>query len=166
MTTLPRLALSIRQPWAHFVAHGWKPVENRSWRRDNPGVRFRGAFAIHASTGMTRDEYDAAAELAKVLGYECPRPADLLRGGIVGVAKVVDVVKDHDSPWFFGPRALVIAEARTVDFIPVGGRLGFFEWRPLLPYCKTDGPVAPARWMTGAPKVQAVECLETQGRLI
>ncbi|TIP17040.1 MAG: hypothetical protein E5X90_17425, partial [Mesorhizobium sp.] len=57
MEDLPTLALSVRQPWAHCLMMGWKPVENRSWRAGNPGLKFRGDFAIHASTGMTREEY-------------------------------------------------------------------------------------------------------------
>ena len=37
-------ALSIRQPWAHFIAAGIKGVENRSTLKN-----FRGEFLIHAS---------------------------------------------------------------------------------------------------------------------
>lgn len=147
MTEIPRLALSVRQPWAYCLAVGWKPVENRSWRRPNPGLNFRGPFAIHASTGMTREEYDGCSELCAALGHSLPPPADLLRGGIVGFGTVVEIVEEHDSPWFFGPRALVIAGARPVDFIAVGGRLGFFDWRQLLPYRKSDTPAPPAKWM-------------------
>lgn len=145
--SLPRLALSIRQPWAHCVVSGWKPVENRSWRRDNPGIKYRGEFAVHASMGMTREEYEDCAHLCRQLGFECPPPADLLRGGIVGVATITDIVSEMDSDWFFGPKGLVIEDARPVDFIPVGGQLGFFDWKRLLPYAKNGKPVEPAKWM-------------------
>ncbi|MBZ9985710.1 hypothetical protein LB572_01220 [Mesorhizobium sp. BH1-1-5] len=140
---IPRLALSVRQPWAYAIVMGWKPVENRSWRSPNPALKFRGEFAVHASQGMTRYEYEDAASLFAALGYVCPAPAELLRGGIVGTAKVVDIVKEHDSPWFSGPRGLVLADARTVDFVPSSGALGFFEWKPMN---ATDVP-KPARWM-------------------
>lgn len=45
-------ALTLRQPWAHCIAHLGKQVENRSWP-----VRYRGLLAIHAGAG-----WDAAAE--------------------------------------------------------------------------------------------------------
>lgn len=155
---IPRLALSIRQPWAHFVVMGWKPVENRSWRHPNPGLSFRGEFAVHAAGGMTRDEYDEAAELASRLGYSCPPPAALARGGIVGVARLVDIVKHHESQWFFGPRGLVLADAKPVDFIPAKGSLGFFDWKP---GALEDVP-RPAKWMLPKPDALPLlmqECL-------
>ncbi|MBN9035476.1 MAG: hypothetical protein J0H53_05355 [Rhizobiales bacterium] len=148
MSELPNLALSVRQPWAFCLASGWKDVENRAWRRGNPGLSFRGEFCIHASTGMTRQEYVDCAELCAELGFSCPAPADLQRGGIIGVATIVDVVTFHPtSPWFFGPVGLVIADPRAVEFIAVGGRLGFFDWRSLLPCRQTNAPIPPARWM-------------------
>lgn len=163
---IPRFALSVRQPWAHCLVMGWKPVENRNWRAPNPGLKFRGPFAIHASKGMTRDEYEGCAELCEDLGFACPPPADLLRGGIVGMATIVDVVKEFDSPWFFGPRGLVIADARPVDFIAVGGRLGFFEWEPLLPFRGSDSSEAPAKWMLPAKAPAQNLAADAQGSLL
>lgn len=143
---LPRLALSVRQPWAFALALGWKDVENRSWRVLSGTRKHRGPFCIHASRGMTRAEYEQAAETISGLGFECPAPDELPRGGIVGVATLVDIVRDHDSPWFFGPRGLVVADARLVEFIPAAGALDFFEWKPGDP---ADVP-PPARWMLPA----------------
>ncbi|MDX8513588.1 ASCH domain-containing protein [Mesorhizobium captivum] len=157
--SLPRLALSVRQPWAYAIVMGWKPIENRSWRAPNPALKFRGDFAIHASKGTTRAEYEDAAELFSELGYSCPPPADLLRGGIVGAARVIDIVKAHDSPWFFGPKALVLADARQVDFVPASGALGFFEWKPMA----TANVPKPARWMLPPGTVQPKE---RQGSLL
>lgn len=170
MIDLPHLALSVRQPWAFCLAAGWKPVENRSWRGGNPGLSYRGPFAIHASSGMTRAEYEDCAELCVDLGFNLPPPAALERGGIVGVATIVDVVTEMESGWFFGPKGLVIADARSIDFIPVGGRLGFFDWRALLPHTKTDKPVPPAKWMQPAraewpSPPPSASPVETQGRL-
>ncbi|WP_210205658.1 hypothetical protein [Pseudaminobacter salicylatoxidans] len=96
---------------------------------------------------MTRDEYEDAAAWFKHCGFTCPPAAELHRGGIVGIATIIDIVTEMDSPWFFGPKGLVVADARSVEFIPVGGRLGFFDWRELLPFAKGDGPVPPAKWM-------------------
>ncbi len=141
---LPRLALSIRQPWAHAVALRWKDIENRGWRQPNPGLHFRGEFAIHASSGMTREEYEDTADFFASRGCKCPPAAELLRGGIIGVGRIINVVREDPSPWFFGPVGLVIADARPVPFIPAVGALGFFKWSPV----EGGQPTPPARWMT------------------
>ena len=161
---LPRLALSVRQPWAHALAYGWKDIENRSWRVLSPARQHRGPFCIHASRGMTRSEYEDGRDVIESLGFACPPPAQLQRGGIIGAARIVDVVKDHDSPWFSGPRGLVVADASPVDFIPAGGRLDFFEWRPLE---GSDAPVSPARWMLPtAPSQTSLPVDDRQGVLL
>lgn len=115
-------ALSIRQPWAWLIVHGHKGIENRNW-----ATRYRGPIAIHASKGMTRDEYEEANSLAKSLGVELPELKSLERGGIVGHANIVDCVSESDSDWFFGKYGFVLAAARPVQFQPLKGRLGFFE---------------------------------------
>ncbi|WP_206520197.1 MULTISPECIES: hypothetical protein [unclassified Mesorhizobium] len=167
MEDLPTLALSVRQPWAHCLMMGWKPVENRSWRAGNPGLKFRGDFAIHASTGMTREEYADCATLCRLIGFQCPPPAELARGGIVGVGTIVDIVTEFDSPWFFGPKGLIIANARAVEFIPVGGQLGFFDWKRLVPLVPNGKPVAPAKWMLPQPpKADPSSTSSTQGSLL
>ncbi|CDZ43055.1 Hypothetical protein NGAL_HAMBI1146_58280 [Neorhizobium galegae bv. officinalis] len=128
---LPLLALSVRQPWTWAIVHAGKPVENRDWGPSNPGLRFRGRVCLHASAGMTRGEYGEARQFIWSLGInQVPLLEDLQRGGIIGVTTVIDVVSAHDSPWFFGPKALVLADTRPVEFIPVKGALGFFQWRP------------------------------------
>lgn len=139
---LPRLALSIRQPWAYAVAAGWKNIENRDWRNPNPGLKFRGPVAIHASAGMTQDEYHGASSIFRHCGYEPPSPHELVRGAIIGTAEIVDIVKQSESPWFFGRLGLVIANPRLLpEPIPCSGALGFFEW-------KAGGEITPlAKWM-------------------
>lgn len=145
--TLPRLALSVRQPWAHAIIHFNKDIENRSWQAVNHGLRQRGRIAIHAAKGMTKAEYDEARVFIDRLGYYCPEACALRRGGIVGSVEVVDVVGRHDSPWFFGPRGLVLKDPKPCDFVPALGALGYFEWKP------ADASVVPesARWMLPQP---------------
>ena len=52
-------ALSIRQPWAWMILYAGKDIENREWP-----TRFRGRVLIHASKGMTHDEWEDAWEFA------------------------------------------------------------------------------------------------------
>lgn len=158
MTTLPEWALSIRQPWAAAVIHLGKPLENRTWRRPNPGLEFRGRVAIHASRGLTRYEYEDAAEFMAKLGATCPAAIDLKRGGIIGSVTVVDVVKSHPSPWFFGPIALVLRDPEPCEFVPAMGELGFFRWKP----SEEGSYVEPARWMLPKHQLDLAEPAEPQ----
>lgn len=117
--------LSVRQPWAWLLAHGWKNIENRGWKTHR-----RGRFLIHASKGMTRDEYQACylfvAGFAPELARSIPSFASLERGGIVGEAVLLDCVTAHSSEWFQGPYGFVIDEARPLDYLRCDGKQGFF----------------------------------------
>lgn len=121
-------ALSVRQPWAWLIVNGWKNIENREWP-----TQFRGRFLIHASKGMTRDEYEACClfmagdhALESAL-QNLPPMAALQRGGIVGEAVLLDCVRRHDSEWFCGPFGFVLGEQKPLEFFPMKGALGFFE---------------------------------------
>jgi hypothetical protein len=89
--------------------------------------------------------YETAANFINSLGISCPHPADLIRGGIIGSATVTAIVKECDSPWFFGPRGLLLSDARPVEPIPSLGALGYFEWR------KSGEFAEPNCWMEAWP---------------
>lgn len=111
-------ALSIRQPWAWLILNAGKDIENRDWY-----TGFRGRFLIHASKGMTREEY----ENAPLWVVDLPDFDDLERGGIVGSAELVDCVDDSDSEWFFGRYGFVLRDPKPLPFRPLKGMLGFFD---------------------------------------
>lgn len=132
MTTyegIPVKALSIMQPWAWLIVNRYKPLENRDW-----ATSYRGPVAIHA--GKKRDAgawRDVSAGYHPVTGslashFDHDKTIDLL-GGIVGVADVVDCIDASDSDWFVGRYGFILANQRPVEFIPVKGALGFFDWR-------------------------------------
>lgn len=120
-------ALSIRQPWAWLITSGGKDVENRSWT-----TTYRGRFLIHAAQGMTRDEYTEAAIFAARRGQELPTPGRLQRGGIIGVAELVDVLPvprlcELPNGWrVAGQYGFVLRHARPLPFVPCKGALGFW----------------------------------------
>ena len=114
-------ALSIRQPWAWLIVNGHKHIENRSWR-----TNFRGPVLIHASKGMTKDEYIGAYVLAEEQGIILPDFNALERGGIVGKAILLDCISVSYSPWFFGPFGFVMENQKPLPFQPCKGELGFF----------------------------------------
>ena len=119
-------ALSIRQPWAWLILWAGKDIENRS-RRFN----FRGRFLVHASSGMTRNEYLAAMLFLQQRGLPVPEGLvfeDLKRGGIVGSVELIDCFETSESPWYMmGQKALVLNDSEPLPFIPCTGRLGLFD---------------------------------------
>lgn len=113
MTLIERLeaglvkALSIKQPYPHHIFYDGKDVENRDWP-----TKGRGWFIIHA--GVSKSEL-ADSQM------------HLPRGGIVGIARIVDCVTEMDSNWFFGKYGFVLRDAFPVPLIPCRGQLGFFH---------------------------------------
>lgn len=129
-------ALSLTQPWAWIVLHGGKRIENRVWN-----TAFRGRFLIHASKGMTRDQYDDALFTCTVLGASSvaarvPPMADLERGGIVGAATLSYVIPpcfesadQHRCPhaWHMGGQyGFELVDVEALPFHPCKGALGFW----------------------------------------
>lgn len=99
-------ARSIKQPYPHHIFHSGKDVENRDWP-----TKGRGWLIIHA--GVSKSE----------LGDD---ESHLPRGGIVGMARIVDCIEDMESHWFFGLYGFVLQDAFPVNLIPCRGTLGFF----------------------------------------
>lgn len=125
-------ALSIRQPWAWLIVHGYKDIENRDWP-----TSFRGKLLVHAGQTMTRKFYEATVGELRLSGLcpaDLPAYEDLPRGGLVGWTRVVDCVTEHPSPWktsypFEGMPSygFVLRDSSTIPFVPWKGRLGFFN---------------------------------------
>lgn len=118
-------ALSVRQPWAWLIAHGWKPVENRNRR-----LSHRGPLLIHASLTFDRAGYEWVDEsifFGELPDLPLPMPDEFERGGIVGRAKLVDVVESHPSPFFFGPYGYVLEDPMPLPLHPYRGMPGLFH---------------------------------------
>jgi hypothetical protein len=124
-------AISIRQPWAWLIMNGGKDIENRTWP-----TKFRGKVLIHAAKGMTMDEWSDAWGFAHGSGAG-PKALEMNvtaknieRGGIVGIAEIVDCVTRSDSRWFVGPYGFVLRNVKPLPFFPCKGALGFFKPGP------------------------------------
>lgn len=121
-------ALSIRQPWAWLVVNGHKDIENRVWQ-----TAYRGPLLIHASKGMTQQEYEhvcrflESKDRLRHLNAILPLPSEIERGGIVGSAEIIGCHSDHASPWFMGPYGFLLRNQQARPFRPVRGMLSFFE---------------------------------------
>jgi hypothetical protein len=101
--------LSIRQPWAYLITQGSKNIENRSWPTE-----YRGPVLIHASLNINR----------KACATHGLDPEVLKTGGVVGIADIVDCVRQHRSRWFEGPYGFVLRNRRRLPFVKWKGALG------------------------------------------
>jgi len=149
--------LSLRHPWCHLVLFYGKSIENRKWN-----TAFRGEFLIHASTTMTHADYrDAEVCAIEALSWTDADCAAFKRdfenrarfGGIVGRARLVDVVKpwvadlgrppnpvmpmdllERFYPSTVNPKwhmrnqyGFILTDVAALPFVPLRGRLNFFE---------------------------------------
>ncbi len=103
-------ALSIKQPYPHHIFHDGKDVENRDWPTNR-----RGWFIVHAGV--------STSELIEGDDHHMMLP----RGGVVGMARIVDCVTDMDSRWFYGRYGFVLRDAFPLPLIPCRGQLSFFN---------------------------------------
>ena len=149
MNVIPNIALSVRQPWAWAIIEAGKNVENRSTFAISKGGFDARRIAIHAGKGMTRCEYEDARNFMASIGVACPRPDRLVRGAIIGAVTVTAVVKASGSPWFFGPRGLVLTDPVSIVPIPAVGALGYFAWN------KSGTIPEPLPWMNAWPRNKA-----------
>ncbi len=134
------IALSIRQPWAHYILCDGKDVENRSWKL--PPKHYGRRVLIHA--GLRQEPMQACTEakeramLRARLRDTTPRmlvegmapriEGNMHLGGIVGVVTLLGCARDSRSPWAeSGTFHWLLADARPLPFHPCKGRLGFFE---------------------------------------
>lgn len=133
-------ALTVRQPWAFWIAVGQKDIENRSW-----STNFRGPLAIHAAKGVTEDEYlDAIMSLmhwfdagaCQRLEAMLPPLGSLERGGIVAITELHKCVGsprslEHVLPWETPEGyGLHLRHTRRVELVPCKGALGLWDLPP------------------------------------
>lgn len=127
-------ALSIRAPWWWFILYAGKPLENRTWN-----CHIRGPIAIHASSWW--NESDVIYDFLKM--ERILRDKDLwskdfpkakitemkaLGGYVVGTTEITGCVQESDSPWFFGPNGIVLANSKPIaEPFKFKGKLSFFE---------------------------------------
>ena len=120
------LALSIQQPYAHLIIHGFfadgrqqfKDIENRTWYASH-----RRPFQVHASKKIHQPGIAWVRERFPGITL----PTEWRTGGIIGVVDAIDCLKSHNSPWFSGPYGIVLANPYPVPFVACLGALSFFD---------------------------------------
>ena len=81
-------ALTLWQPWAHFVAAGIKEIETRSWQ-----TSYRGPLAIHSAKEIPTDVLPTWHRLMRLvpMPYRC-QPKDVDTGCICAIVQLVDIL--------------------------------------------------------------------------
>lgn len=135
------LCLSVRPPCSWFIIRPdltgedlaraiarreVKDFENRTWKIPKKHtLPFR--CAIHASKTFDPQGYRWVCQKLPRVALFLPEPEDFDYGGIIGTVDIVACVTRSDSPWFTGPYGFVLANPRACTFMPMTGRMGFFE---------------------------------------
>ena len=150
-------AITIHQPWASLIAHGYKRFETRGWR-----TNYRGPIAIHAGQKIDSEAVRMlATEYTRIWRDISPLP----KGCIVAVTELVDCLmvsnwgrsisnwsangtpvlhgKDEDifldtndmeyrfGDYTPGRYAWELANVRRLpEPIPARGRQGLWNWEP------------------------------------
>lgn len=132
--------LSGRQPWWWAILHAGKRIENRRWN-----THYRGPILLHAAKGCTPREYREGLDwmfnsIGNNFAYHIPRLEEMQRGGIVGRARVVDVIPVGGLPATFAPPGIdmrwhmpeqfgfVLEDVEPLPFLPCNGALGLWEF--------------------------------------
>lgn len=74
--------MTLYQPWAWLIAHGYRTLDTRHWPTE-----YRGKLAIHAGRTLDREDCEAL----RALGVPLPKNEDLELGAVVAVAELVNV---------------------------------------------------------------------------
>ena len=129
-------AITLYQPWASWIAYGWKTIETRMHNRFQS---LRGErVAIHA--GKTWDEnairvahdYLRPDQRHRVAKAGCPRGAVLCSAFVVGCRRMLP----SDAPFALCPYngrlyVTVLKNIRPLDKpIPARGSQGVWTWEP------------------------------------
>lgn len=135
-------AITIHQPWASLIAHGYKRFETRGWR-----TNYRGPIAIHASK---KRDMEFIWELKNKYPEIWKAIPTFPTGAIVAVAELVEcwLIGEHsifeeksgraividqqerDFGWYErGRYAWELSKIRRIDPIPAKGQQGLWNWK-------------------------------------
>lgn len=142
-------ALTVKNPWALFIALGWKRIENRDWAPPAHLVGKR--IAIHAGAGKCRpiDQQDLDDLLRgelhpsfKANAFRLKLPTTVrgfmdlwesMRGRIVAGATIKTVhvsretVPEDQRVWWVGSCAWELSDLQRVNGPVIKGALGLWE---------------------------------------
>lgn len=99
--------LSIKQPWLHAILHFDKLIENRSYPYSRLGARDGDWITLHASSALSKQEYESAVESHPRWPWPDYSPKDRNEafglGCIHGFARIKRCLTQSNNEWFCGP---------------------------------------------------------------
>jgi hypothetical protein len=109
-------AITIHPVWAWAIVHGFKPVENRTWK-----TKHRGPLLIHASADSPAARKSDAVARAALGALGIAVPEDVPRAAIVGHVELVDCVgrAEDGGEVIPGPPSLAVGPVCWVLTNPV-----------------------------------------------
>lgn len=127
-SSVPRMAISMMQPYAWLFVNGILRIDDRTWN-----TSYRGPLWIHASTSLHQELYDS---LRASTSIEIPPLERFKKGGLVGRVDLIDVVppgstqypskiRAHGGPG--GYYGFVFANPLKIPFEKMRGRPGLFK---------------------------------------
>lgn len=148
MNELPRVALSVKQPWSWLILRPdltdpderraterdglLKDIENRDWKLPRTicgkALNLPLPILIHAGKSFDKDGYEYVKRRWPEIPL--PQPNEFERGGIVGRIEIIGCVDNSPSKWFFGRYGFVLRNAQPLPFRALPGQLGFFVVPP------------------------------------
>lgn len=126
-------ALSIRQPWAWLIIHGFKDVENRTWQLHRQYCDPKRWTLIHAGKEMLKRDYEECRYFASKVNPNVVLPPypvmqEFMCGGVVGAVRIVNCVRASSSKWFTGPFGIVMRDPFVFPKMhPCPGKLAIFN---------------------------------------
>ena len=120
--------ITLKQPWASLIAHGYKKYEFRSWK-----TNYRGPVLIHAGKGIDKNamknvsKYDLEFPSSKIIAMveiiDCVKLDDQLNNKLCSENRDVYGYSKHDGyVWILSnPRIIKIDEN-------INGKLGFWNY--------------------------------------
>ncbi len=134
-------AITLHQPWATFIAEGWKTLETRSW-----ATYYRGRIAIHAAKAPHREDearFHTKGLLPDEIRRVLPPPGEYAYGKIVAIATLAGcwtILPEHQNrritelefimgDWGPGRCAWKLERVHALDPpVPARGRQGLWNW--------------------------------------
>jgi len=93
----PAKAISIRQPWSFFIMHGFKHIENRTWKLPE---KYKGErVLLHTGCMQAHDWVDKVKSIPGAWDQLSDNCFDYRYSAIIGSVEIVDCVLNHPSIW-------------------------------------------------------------------
>lgn len=126
---LPRVALTLIQPWATLIIEFGKDIENRGWAPKLSQLKPGGRFFVHAGREPSRGDYQHACDIVPDFARAYPTIERVPRSAILGDVRFGGAVTGSQSRWWNGgPVGWCLSEpAKLARPVSCSGALGL--WR-------------------------------------